>query len=121
MIRFLDGPAMGLSLKLARVPHYLRVVVSGGRGWDALDQIGDTPCDDEQIYLYVLARNNGVVHMDFRDTTTGKRRGETMQSADYRVHTDPPTDSILRHYKAYEQWCYNHLPEGMQEPTKKEV
>jgi len=43
MIRFLDGPADGVELRLMRTPIMLRVVRSAGGTWDALDQPDDTP------------------------------------------------------------------------------
>lgn len=56
MFSFLDGPAKGSSLNLARAPVFLSVVIdSRGGKIDALDQLNDTPHPCEPIYVYRLA------------------------------------------------------------------
>lgn len=49
---FVDGPASGARLALARVPIYLRVVIDGDGKVDALDQLDDEPRPGECIYVY---------------------------------------------------------------------
>ena len=108
MTHFLDGPAKGRVLELQRAPVMLRVVmevVKGSPHFDALDQLDDTPEPSEFIYLYKLASNDGVMHVDGRDPKTGKRYGRTVRMNSYRLYPDPPADEILRDTQRWREWC----------------
>jgi len=63
LAEFLDGPAKGISLNLRTCPRYLRVVIDHEEdGVDALDQRGDSPKDNEDVYVYLLQEDTwGVV------------------------------------------------------------
>lgn len=52
-MRFVDGPAVGVSLMCRRAPMYLRVTQdAGARKFDALDQPGDEPEPQEILHVY---------------------------------------------------------------------
>lgn len=84
MVRFLDGPAQGVSLMLRNAPETLRVVRSSAGDWDALDEPGDEPREDETIFVYRRSGPpRGFVHVD--RLIKGRRVGQTSVQADYRV------------------------------------
>ena len=71
MTTFLDGPAKGQNLALKASPEILRVVQDIETGeWDALDQPGDKPRSEEQVFNYVLVECHGTMHLN-----AGKRSG----------------------------------------------
>jgi hypothetical protein len=110
---FVDGPAAGVSLWLARAPKLLRVVsrrprrkddtVVGGLAWDALDQLGDAPAADEQVHVYRLAGRVTCVHVDWHDGRG--RRGGTFRSATYSCLSEQPGDADTRTTAAWRAWC----------------
>lgn len=103
MTNFTDGPAAGTILELRRAPLFLRVV-SGASGWDALDQLTDTPLPDETITVYVLVENHGWIHLNRRDKN-GKNTSGTFQRATYRVFEEQPEDMILRTTARWRAFC----------------
>lgn len=113
MITFIDGPAKGQTMDLARVPFYLRATHSESRGWKALEYPGDTPCPDESLHLYYFFKDTGAVHLDYRDRRTGQRSAKTVRCADYRLCPVQPGDAILRDYTRFHAWCMDHLPEAV--------
>lgn len=60
MIQIVDGPAGGVTFTLHRAPIFLRLV-HGPKGWDALDQLEDTPASDETVHVYRKAAGGGIV------------------------------------------------------------
>ena len=116
MIRFLDGPAAGVTLVLRRAPLLLRVVsrapargdrdLFGGLAWDALDQLGDEPRAGETIHVYLRV---GDVTKGFLDWHDGRgRRGTAFCSTDYRHVAEQPGDSHTRTKAAWRAWCVAH-------------
>ncbi len=103
MTRFLDGPAAGQTLMLGRAPVYLRVVK--GETWDALDQIGDTPNDDETVHVYRLVKTAGIMHVDGRDKKTGKRFGNWYTIAEYELAPEQPDDVTMRDTLMWQTWA----------------
>lgn len=105
MITFIDGPAKGQPLSLARTPIMLRVVHdSAANAWDALDQLDDTPKTGERIYLYRLAGKPTWMHLDGRDKN-GRRWGRTEWSADYAFYAEQPPDADMRTSERWAAWC----------------
>ena len=104
MVTFLDGPAAGQSLHLARTPILLRVTHDPQADrWDALDQLEDQPTESERIYVYELATEPSRVFVDYRDGRG--RRGMSMLHASYRLvrSCPPPTEMQARH--GWFEWC----------------
>lgn len=105
MTSFLDGPAKGQHLTLARAPYFLRVV-RAGKKWDALDQFADEPSPGEEIFAYSLVGDPGMVHMDFRNP----RRGVWFTIANYMLVSAQPPDAEMRDNALWREWCYAHAP-----------
>ena len=108
MIRFLDGPAAGVTLSLRRAPVLLRVVratTGSAVTWDALDQEDDQPKRNEQIFLY---RNTGELTgfclIDYQDGQ-GRRRGTHSAIAQYRFVPRQPIDRRMRTRDAWLAYC----------------
>ncbi len=111
MLTFLDGPAAGKAdhLLIRRAPTFLRVIVTPDGKWDALDQVIDTPLPDETIYAYHLVGGLGSVHLDYTDSKTGRRCGETYMSADYRLVDPQPDDVTVRDNMLWRAWATDAL------------
>jgi len=103
MLRFLDGPAVGVSLCCSRAPLYLRVVRDGNT-WDAMDQPGDRPQDGETLYAYRRTADAGSIHYSGRDAR-GKRFGRTEQFAEYRLCEPQPDDATMRDAARWRGWA----------------
>ena len=104
MLKFLDGPAAGVRLMCARAPLLLRVVRGVEGGWDALDQLGDTPAEGEAVHVYLKASDDGTVHIDYTDRD-GRRRGRWEQCASYRLYDQQPDAATARDTTAWREWC----------------
>lgn len=102
MVKFLDGPAKGLTLQLRRAPLYLRVTEADG--WDALDQLDDVPLGDETLTAYRRVGTAGTLHVDGRDKK-GRRWGAWYALAEYRVAEPQPSDAVMRETAAWRKWC----------------
>jgi hypothetical protein len=101
MIRFIDGPAAGVELRLMRTPVMLRVVRSAGGNWDALDQPDDTPAPREQLFVYRIASK--PTHMFIR--CQPRSASGLYIRADYRLFPNQPTDEQMRQNFAWAAWC----------------
>jgi hypothetical protein len=101
MFTFLDGPAKGASLNLARAPLFLRVVIDTRDGKvDALDQLTDVPHPCEAIYVYRLAEpvSSGVM--------CSRGRGcARFVHAKYVLHDQQPTDEQARWRDSWFAWA----------------
>lgn len=64
MIELKGGPCEG-SYMVKRAPVYLRAVVDGEGKKDVLDLVEDTAKDEEQLFIYKLEGEAGVVHLNF--------------------------------------------------------
>lgn len=100
MIRFLDGPAKGAQLSLARSPHFLRVVIDPAGNVDALDQLDDTMRPGETAHVYELSGDIGTVIA----CTRGKGC-RTMAIAEYRLYAKQPSQELLRDNQAWQAWA----------------
>lgn len=99
MTKFLDGPAMGTTLMLKRVPKMLRVTEVNGV-FDALNELNDEPHPDEKLHCYVMSQYLGSVHVN-----RGKGKGGFYQMAEYKLRQQQPTDAEMRDNKAWGDWC----------------
>lgn len=108
MTNFEDGPAQGLTLILQRAPKFLRVVVSGGGKWDALDQLDDVPGTDEQLFAYELHGNVTSGFWDGRGKD-GRRTGGQFAGGTYRFVAEQPTDAQMRTLEAWRAWCQSRI------------
>ncbi len=70
MLNLIDGPCMGIFM-VKRAPKYLRAVVNTKGKTDVLDQIEDTPGEDEIVYVYRLEGSNGIVHIHGKPSVCG--------------------------------------------------
>lgn len=104
MTTFEDGPAKGHRLQLQRAPLFLRVTVSPAGSVDALDQIADTPLDDESVHAYERVGNAGSCHVDGRDKS-GRRVGCTYTIAHYKLCAEQPKERELRNNAAWQAWA----------------
>jgi len=105
MIRFLDGPAAGVTLMLKRAPLMLRVTRQViARTWDALDQLEDEPDADEEIHLYRLDSPVGSCHINC-GRGRGKRASGWYPIAEYRHWPEAIADEHLRTNEAWRRWC----------------
>jgi hypothetical protein len=62
MLTLIDGPCKGAYL-VKRSPMFLRAVQNAKGENDLLDQIEDTPAEDEKIYVYLMEGNPGTIHI----------------------------------------------------------
>lgn len=101
-MKFLDGPAVGVSLSCHRAPIYLRVVQdTSERRFDALDQPDDTPTPSEIIHVY--RRVEGTWGCVFACTRSG-RGGGRYEHGDY-VHVPVGDTEPFRSTEAWRAWC----------------
>lgn len=106
MTKFTNGPAAGKVLELLRMPMplFLRVTKAQDGTIDALDQLDDTPRDDEELFLYRKARDDGTVHVDGRDKK-GKRFGKWYNCCTYTLHETQPDQATMRDGALWPAWC----------------
>jgi hypothetical protein len=100
MVRFLDGPAKGVTLSLARSPRFLRVVIDLAGQVDALDQPEDVVRAGETAYVYELFGDIGSVIYCSRGH--GCRRE---QVAEYRQYAKQPSQELLGDNQAWQTWA----------------
>jgi hypothetical protein len=93
------------TLQLRRIPKYLRFTWknSDWKTLDALDQLDDTPHEDEQLMVAVLGER-GNVHID--GVRNGRRYGEWRETADYHLLAEQPPQEVLRNSEKWRGWCY---------------
>lgn len=117
---FLDGPAAGVTLYLTRAPVLLRVVHSAHGGWDALDALEDRPKRTERVIVYRRASEVAWAFIDY-STPGGRRRGERIAIADYRILPVQPAGEHTRENEAWRKWCMSEAPfAGRNAPTGRE-
>lgn len=102
----LRHPLFRTSLRLSRVPRYLRFTVRGwascARHWDALDQPDDQPEPEEQVIAAQLV-HRGTVHID--GVKNGRRFGKWLPTAEYAPLQEQPNDDTLRDANEWREWC----------------
>lgn len=99
MTTFHDGPAHGKTLMLHRKPILLRVVIDNAGEIDALDALDDEPKAEESIYLYVIEKDAGMIHIN-----RGRGKGGFYGIADYRFYAEQPADEDMRKRAKWEAW-----------------
>lgn len=101
---FIDGAAQGVALTLNRTPMMLRVVVNSKGGWDALDELNDTPLLDETIHVYYTIHTPSRVHVKAQ---TKKLSGWSLW-LHYQEYRNPG-DQHLRTTEAWNAWVDTKL------------
>lgn len=115
MTRFLDGPAAGVALTLRRAPLYLRAARDQHGKWDALDLLDDEPAEGEDLVAYRRVGPAGVMHLDYTDRVTRRRRGAWFKTAEYAVCAVQPHAETMRSAELWRAWCVAEAelqPEG---------
>lgn len=87
MIAFIDGPAKGISLELARTPILLRV--------------DDVVKKGEQIVVYRLVGMPSSYHVSCRP----RSQSRWVHNATYQVVDPQPADDQVRSNAAWRRWC----------------
>lgn len=104
MIQLVDGPAEG-AYAVTRAPIFLRGVVNTLDGEkDVLDQLTDTPGDNEEVCVYKLKGEAGVVHLN-----RGKGRSGFYATGTYH-HLPDVLGAELRETMQWRQWVADQLP-----------
>lgn len=106
MTTFHGGPANGITLWLKGSPALLRVVKHPRKGWDALDQRGDLPDFDDEVFVYILRSIHGKICV---------RPGGCFPHADYDYYAIQPDDATVRGIGSWRAWVYN---EGQRKATQ---
>lgn len=105
MIRFIDGPAAGVQLRLSRVPVLLRVAHNTRAGaenaWDALDQRADEAKPHETLHVYRRCTNVGWVHLSCRPRSASG----TYYSAEFKLYGQQPPQDVLHDNVRWGEWC----------------
>lgn len=98
------GLRVGPTLTLSRRPKYLRFVAVGEdfEQLDALDLLEDEPKPHEKIYAAVLVER-GSLHVDGK--RNGKRFAEWLDTADYELLAEQPSDEVLRDAAKWQAWA----------------
>ena len=99
-ISFHGGPAEGTKLAFSRFPLYLRVVVDANDKVDVLDQLADTPRDNETIHAYRMllrAKNMGIA--------CGRGGCKPIIDGAYRYVEAQPEDATMRDSAMWAAWC----------------
>lgn len=82
-----------------RAPVFLRAVKDKSGKMDALDQVNDTPAENESVFVYEQQGEVGTVHLNY-----GGGRGGWYAMASY--HYLPDVDGeALRDNKAWQVWA----------------
>ena len=105
MTHFLDGPAKGAHLMLRRAPLFLRVTQSAA-GFDALDQLDDSPAAGERLHAYRRVERPTSMHLDYFDAKTRRKVGAWFTVARYRlVAGDQPAHDVMADRSRWRAWC----------------
>jgi hypothetical protein len=101
---FRDGPARGATLLFRRAPLYLRVVENRHtHAFDVLDQLGDTPADDEIVHVYRRITEPVSAHLHYRGRGKSNASG-WYEIADYE-HLPEIDGEQLRDTAIWRAWC----------------
>lgn len=110
MSKFINGPAKGINLSLGRSPYFLRAVRDPRGKWDALDKIDDEPALEEEIHVYRIASEPIIMHVDGRDSKTGKRYGRWTSIAE-------PSSSQGKQLAILRRWTVSITTKNIHETT----
>ena len=105
MLKLVDGPAEG-TYAVKRAPLYLRAILNPQTGEkDVLDQLTDSPCDFEEVSVYKLEGEPGMVHLNFgRSARTGFYASGTYH------HVPDAVGEELRTEMAWRTWVAAQVP-----------
>lgn len=95
-------------MMLHRSPLFVRVAVSessSGPLVDCLDMLDDEPAEEEVLYAYRREGRPTVMHIDYTDSKTRKRKGKVLRAADYRVVPDQPPMNVMASADLWRAWC----------------
>lgn len=113
MIKLVDGPAAG-AYAVKRAPLYLRATVDAGTGVrDVLDQLTDSPSESEDVVVYKLEGEAGMIHLNFGGTAL--RTGFYVTGNYYHVAPAPVIE--LRDTEAWRRWCAAQVPDDVDPET----
>lgn len=102
MIQLIGGPAAG-AYAVKRAPILLRAV-TGPKGNDVLDQIGDEPADDEDIHVYLLQPGTeGTVHLN-----TGRKKGSGFYATGIYHYLAEIDGAPFRSQEAWRTWATDY-------------
>lgn len=99
MLRLKDGPAKGTYI-VKRAPKYLRAVVNEKGGTDVLDQLTDTPMENERVHIYQRIGEAHSVHVSMAN----RRHSGFYMSAEY-VHIPDVDGETVRDTAEWRAWC----------------
>ncbi len=103
MTTFRDGPAVDHTLRLRRAPIYLRVTLDRAGTIDALDQLDDRPRPDEALFAYIKTSDDGMVHINSRDSK-GRHTGGFFAMATYALIEPQPDEATMRSQAMWVEW-----------------
>lgn len=105
MISLEGGPGEG-AYAVKRAPKFLRAVLNTLTGEkDVLDQLSDTPGDNEEVWVYKLEGEAGIVHLN-----RGKGQSGFYATGTYR-YVDDVRGVDVRETMAWRRWVADQLPE----------
>lgn len=116
MTKFTNGPAVGITLQLQRSPLFLRAVRDLDGNWDALDLLDDAPKVNEDVFVYRLLENHGMVHIDGRDKQ-GRRFGKWLAHATYEYHGTQPSLEQGRETERWQRWAHEQAEAMKEKPA----
>lgn len=118
MLKFLDGPAAGVTLMLHRAPLLLRLVQAPDGTWDGLDQLADQPKPSESVHVYMMHEHHGRVHL--RMARGAKGGSGFYEYADYKYLPEQPADDAdVRDTERWRAWTLANAPRLMPNPPKR--
>jgi len=88
-------------MAFSRFPLYLRVVVDDKGNVDVLDQLSDTPRDNETIHAYRMllrAKNMGIA--------CGRGGCKPIIDGAYRYIEVQPDDATMMDHARWAEWCH---------------
>lgn len=108
MITLVDGPMEG-SYAVKRAPLYLRAVLDTQTGEkDVLDQLTDSPTAFEEVWVYKLEGEAGMVHLNFGSGRSGRRTG--FYATGTYHHLPNVVGGELRSEMAWRTWVAAQVP-----------
>jgi hypothetical protein len=115
VIKLVDGPAEG-AYAVKRAPLYLRAILNTLTGEkDVLDQLTDRPDDFEEVWVYKLEGEAGMVHLNFGSGRGGHRTG--FYATGTYHHLPDVVGGELRSEMAWRTWVAAQVPGGIDMTT----
>lgn len=106
MISLADGPVEG-AYAAKRAPEYLRAVLNTLTGdKDVLDQLDDSPGDNEEVWVYKLEGEAGTVHLNM-----GRNGGTGFYATGIYRHVEDVRGVDVRDTMDWRRWVAAQLPD----------